>query len=437
MSEINDYLASIKTDLDNIEVPEELEARLRSSLSKATSKPKLKKAHGLVASILVLLLLIASYNYSAIAYYSRKILGFDQVVYGTLGDLNEQGHGQVIGESYTFQNGVKVTLDGVMIDHNQMVAFYTITDESGNSTYDLDLTSFKGFWGNYNHVHGHGLINDEETEVKWISIYDAPKALDRTLTFNFSLFSRGDTPWERGEISFKLDRSKALGHTIKQSINQTVMVEDSKVHFDAIIASPTVTKVLGTFNTPLESIVRRKNGEVYTPDLEIILVIDGKRQTSTVRQIGSSLKGGYTFEFHFEGLTGPVKNLEIHLVQSSHTKEVSKVVDLNQNMASEEISLENNKIVITEVVIDSSGTYVTIESDEHFNFNDLNLMAEGKTVPLADINKIDYTKDANNGSLKYTRTFFFESTAKENIQLQINQITTKKTTNKIINVPVK
>ncbi len=66
-----------------------------------------------------------------LAYYGKKLIGYDMVMNGTLQELNQLGKGQEIGEAYTFQNGVTLSLDGIMLDGNQLLAFYTLYDPRG------------------------------------------------------------------------------------------------------------------------------------------------------------------------------------------------------------------------------------------------------------------------------------------------------------------
>ncbi len=59
------------------------------------------------------------------AYYSKKILGVDPVLNGTLKQLNEEGLGQPVDETITLTNETKFTVNGVMTDENQLILFYT------------------------------------------------------------------------------------------------------------------------------------------------------------------------------------------------------------------------------------------------------------------------------------------------------------------------
>lgn len=69
---------------------------------------------------------------------------------GTLQQLNELGKGQLIDKSYTFKNGVKVTLDGIMLDDNKMIVFFTNYDSEGNAYDRLSFTSLESTFGSIN-----------------------------------------------------------------------------------------------------------------------------------------------------------------------------------------------------------------------------------------------------------------------------------------------
>ncbi len=116
MREVEKMLNENKNDIDQIKVPKELEERLSSALNNhkpTKAKRKYVKVRIAVAFIAVLLI---GYNIDTLAFYGKQLIGYDQVMNGTLKELNELGKGQMIDKSHTFEDGVIITLDGIMID---------------------------------------------------------------------------------------------------------------------------------------------------------------------------------------------------------------------------------------------------------------------------------------------------------------------------------
>lgn len=41
-----------------------------------------------------------------LAFYGKKLIGYESVMNGTLKELNQLGKGQIIGKSHTFSRGI-------------------------------------------------------------------------------------------------------------------------------------------------------------------------------------------------------------------------------------------------------------------------------------------------------------------------------------------
>ena len=227
MSDIEDLLKANKTRIEQIEVPEDLEIRLRKSLNKR--KALLYKGFKLQIAVLMVMIAIAALNHDVIASYSKRLLGYDQVMNGTLKELSELGKGQFIGESYTFPDEVSVTIDYVMLDENQLLLFYTVKDPKGkvDDNNISSITSINGFRKEYIFRSSIGHINEELTEIKNIASFDSPWFFDKKLTFRFSHEVQGKN--EPAEIDFILDRKIAMGYTLKKSINETIQLDETKL----------------------------------------------------------------------------------------------------------------------------------------------------------------------------------------------------------------
>ena len=180
MNKVEEMLMENKQVLDQIEIPSGMEERLRKKL-RDLPEARHRKLHFkmkiAVACVLVLLLATQS---NIMANYGRHLLGYDHIMNGTLRHLDQLGKGQVINKSFQFKNGVAVTLDAIMLDENQLIAFYTL---KGNGT-ELDhfhTDGIKGKFITYHPQSGTGEINKEGTELKWVESFQPPKFYENKL----------------------------------------------------------------------------------------------------------------------------------------------------------------------------------------------------------------------------------------------------------------
>ena len=221
MSDIEKLLNLYKEEVDKIEVPEDMEIRLRKALDGLPGKRRVRFLKRVAVFIVVLFLI--GYNFDALAYYGRKFMGYETIMNGTLRELDKLGQGQIINKSYEFKNGVEVTLDGIMLDDNNLVAFYTVNAPEGNvDEVNMNLTvKLEGLFNHpYNYL-GHGEVSEDGTEMKWITFFDSPRFYERNMRLKFLLAGHMQ---EMGEIKFRLDRKKAMGRTLKLPIDTEVEV---------------------------------------------------------------------------------------------------------------------------------------------------------------------------------------------------------------------
>ena len=104
MNNVEKELNKKREELDNIEIPDELESRLRQVLDTIPIKRKSLNYKTLIATVAIVILFIG-YNVDAISYYGKKLIGYDHVMNSTLKELNKLGKGQVIDNpSVTYIN---------------------------------------------------------------------------------------------------------------------------------------------------------------------------------------------------------------------------------------------------------------------------------------------------------------------------------------------
>ncbi len=125
MSDIEKRLEEEKMRIDAIETPLELEGRLRKALDN-TRKPTRLPVIWKTLAMAILLFIFVGYHFNAFAFYGKQILGFDDMITGTLKDLNNAGKGQKIEKSFMLGDKTKLTINGIMTDANRMIVYYTV-----------------------------------------------------------------------------------------------------------------------------------------------------------------------------------------------------------------------------------------------------------------------------------------------------------------------
>lgn len=421
MADIERLFDEAKQELNSIEIPEEMESRLRSSLNSIPDRKGKTNIRRKIAVLIVIIFLI-SYNADTLAYYGKKLIGYDNIMTGTLQELNELGKGQIIGKAYTFKNGASVTLDGIMLDDNNLIAFYTIKAPQGNVD-DIDSKlriSMEGLFGDIFHHEGQGEINDDGTEMKWISVFDKPGFFEKKIKFNVEL--SGDER-EHGLIEFKIDRNKAMGHNLKISIDKMVEVDQREIKIESLMASPTSTVIKGQIQNIVELGIDYLKGDRFMPEsIEFDLLADGKRIDVQSSSISTGIKGS-NFSIKYDALPTDTKDIEIKLISFGGYHDVKEKISLKKGDINKNIQILNKDISINKVYELDRNTYINITTDEDLILTNVNLIIDGERIKPERTIIGDYEKivDGDNVKIKYTRDIEFKGTGKR-LELEINRI---------------
>lgn len=428
---IDEILSKEKTKIDNVKVPEEMEQRLISSLN--NKKHSKKSKHILKIALYVMVILLLIYNIDVLAFYGGRLIGYNQIMNGTLQQLDEMGKGQIIGKEYQFKNGIIINLDGIMIDDNQLLAFYSIIYPNENiSDFNINL-SFKGLMGNYHMNNGQGELNTQGTEIKWVSSFETPLFFEKNLTFIITDYS--DSFLEEGEIKFKLDRNKAMGHTLKQTVNKKIKLDNNTLLIKSILATSTSTVIKGSigniFNLVSDEILSKRT---YNYILDMDIIANGISVKSFGGGISTDLKG-ITFEREYDALPQDLKSLEIKINRITAEHEINEELPLNDSIENKEINILNNKIIINKIYQDMDSTYVTITTEDSTILSKVYLWCDGKKNELKETINYEHNK-LEDGTLMNTRTLNFPSSG-ESYSLQIDRITYATDYDEIISIPIK
>ena len=425
MNNIDELLNDEKRKLDNLKVPTTMEDRLRSSLDNTPTKKK-KSIRARVAALIIVVLLF-SYNVDTLAYYGKQLIGYENIMDGTLSELNKLGKGQIIDKSYTFNNGIKVNLDAIMLDDNNLIVFYSIYDPKGDvENLNTVIPSVLGLCGKRYYGGGHGIIDDSNQQMNWIVEYESPRFYERRLKLQFSLDG------EQGEIKFKLDRNKAMGHSIKLSIDKKIELDGRNITIKSLMASPTSTVIKGQIQNIVELGIDYIKEEGFRPsNIEIQLIADGEVIETKGGSIGTSNKGS-NFETRYDALPEDTKKVELKLTEFGANHNTKELVQIIKD-ESKEFKILDKDIRIDRVYEEKGKTYITITTEEGLLLSRVYLNIDGErkremnTIP-GELNKII---DGDAVRIQYTRTMEFEGMGDE-LELDIQRIQYEKEYDKII-----
>lgn len=432
MNNVEEWLSTKKSEIDQMQVPDEMELRLRTALERRQVQPSTKRNWKPRIAILCILALLVAYQSDTLAFYGKKLIGYDPIMNGTLQQLNELGKGQSINKSYTYKNGVVLSLDGIMLDDNQCLAYYSIKNPHGKLDTGSANIYIKGMFSEYMMHSSRGIINESETQARYIADFKPPYFFEKELSFVCSI---GDSPKrETGSIAFNLDRNQAMGHTLKKELHKSVQVDQTKVRFDTIIATPTTTVIKGTLQTPLGLARAQVLHKRFRPhEVEVELIANGKKVAYQEAGMSTNLNG-ITFETKFDALPPDLKDLKINLVSFSADHDVNQQFQLQLGEIKQPNQILGQSLVLEQLYTSEGDTYLTISSEESVVLTKVYLIMDGKRVNLKETIKDEYDKKAD-GTVIHSRTLHFPGTGQK-YQLDIQRMTYAKTYNKNIIIPI-
>ncbi|MCB8814329.1 DUF4179 domain-containing protein [Desulfosporosinus shakirovi] len=436
MNNIEDILKAQKCKIDQIEVPEELEGRLRTAINKDKQFRLRNRAKVYVAAMVMMVTILLSFNYDVIAFYSKQLLGYDQVMNASLKELSELGKGQPVGKSFIFDNGVSLTVDYVMLDENQLLLFYTVKDPSGHvEENDISsLMSLKAFWGEYHHQNSQGNLNEEKTEIKYLASFEPPNPFEKSLTLRFSQILQGtQTP---AEISFTLNRNTAMGHTLKENLNETIKVDQAQIKIESILASPTKTVINGSIQNIFELAIGQLSGERLRPtDLTLKLIANGKEVPVQGGGMSTDMKG-ITFHSDYDPLPLELEQLQVELVKFEADHDVNQRFKLGRtnNSEKQKLNILGQAVEIDQIETSQGETHITINSEQSLILSRVYLMIDGQKVPLEETIMDNYDK-LQDGTIIHTRMLRFLGAGNE-LELDVQRMTYSKSYDEMLEIPI-
>ncbi|MCT4617951.1 MAG: DUF4179 domain-containing protein [Marinisporobacter sp.] len=431
MNDVEKMLRKKKEEIDKIEVPEELEMRLKNALENSCSSKTGKRKWKIPVAAFLIVIMMIGYNVDTLAFYGRKLVGYDTLMSSDLKNLNQLEKGQIIGKSYIFKNGEKIILDGVMLDDNQLLAFYTLKGIREDIDH-VGIMFMEGIVGRHPMMGGQGEINEEKKEIKWIMAFESPYFFEKELKWKFTC-TQGDE-MEEGEITFTLDRNKAMGHTLKKEINKTAQVDEGEIRFESILASPTMTVIKGTIQNIVELAKDQISGERFRPqEIDIKLMANGEELLEQGSRMSTNMMG-MKFEKRYEPLPTNLDKLQIHFISFQVDHDVHEEIKINKDEMNKSFKILDQNITVNKVYEENGETYVTITTDESVLLSKVSLIIDDRKINLEETIFSEYDK-GKDGKINHTRTLHFLGTGK-NLKLDIQRIKYNKIYDQIIDIPI-
>ncbi len=360
MNMLEEALKDKKEELDCMEAPEELEVRLRQALHgrkrRMTYKP--------VAAVLIVVLLF-TYSFDTLAYYGKKFAGYDQMSAGSLKQLNEEGRGQEIGKSCTFSNGVEVTIDGIMFDENELVAFYKVYSSNGKLedelNYNLPRLHVYGIKpGGYHFTGGQGMTT-EDKNMTFMDTLEPPAFYEKWMRFDVELVI--DNKSEVRSVGFTLDRDRAMKRTAKMDLNAEARLGDYRILFDHLTASTMSTVLDGRIIALTDDALKVFKAEtaeasMVMPQLRFDIVSENGEFSQFSGGQGVS-NNDISFNSMSDGLPEKFKTLQIRNIRMEIMMLIDETVDVGADTKDLQIA---DDLIVKRVYRDGDDTCVVFSS---------------------------------------------------------------------------
>lgn len=292
--------------------------------------------------------------------------------------------------------------------------------------------SVKGFIREYNPESGMGEMNDEKTEIKWVHSFEKPSAFEKRLRLDILLLEENNIV--KGEITFSIDPNKAMGHTLKQNINETLKAGDTKLRLESVVASPTKTVLYGSIQNIIELAKDQILGERLCPNnIDIRLIANGQEIDRQGGGMSTDMKG-IKFHSEYDALPRDLKSIQLFIESFSVDRDVNKKVEINKNLNKQELEVSGQNIEISKVYESEGSTYITITTRDDIILTKVGLIVDGERVSLKETINGDFEKIKDVG-IMHTRTLHFPKTG-DKYQLSIEKMTYTEPYNKIIDIPI-
>lgn len=375
MNDIENKLLAEKHKIQSLEAPENFDKYIDdtlNSIKKQHHQPVLMKIVMLAAAVLLLTLI--TYNHQAIADYGKKILGFDYL-YGKIATLNKEEKGQAIEETIELEDGLFLTVNGVIADANQTILFYTYDAQDGIDNYDLSnyrLHYIEGTESFAKSSGGSSFMEKTETEEKGIAKFEPINSIEKKLKLKIWDSKKE----EHKEVTFNYDPNKTMKASLNIQPNATIPLDKGSITIDSIKASPMMTLVKGTFK-----IGDYDEANEYIRD--IMLYADDLYVGRLGKNLLKTEEGkDAAFEIEFDPLPENYDYLHVEVEEFIGFESLNETIEIDENNGAEFVFNDHKFNISAPRKIEDEIEF-TIISDPTYQFSQLSL-DDGTSAKLVD-----------------------------------------------------
>jgi hypothetical protein len=415
MSRLDRMLEEKRREYEKLQPPDSMEYRLKAALQEKKTRRKLPLSR---IAAMFLIGAILTYNSSTLAFYGKQLIGYETVMDGTLLQLSRMGEGQVIDKNHLFSDGLEVQLDVAMLDGNGLVFFYTIEDTTKSKDInDVHVQVLPDIPFVNAGSSGAGEIMEEDHMQKWVFTTDEPPPFFiRKVTLELT-YMKEDGSSEYGEISFRLDRNKAVGETVKMGIDRKVELAGRTIEIEDISMSSISTVVKGEIQDLISLGMDRLNEEYMMPhNMEMSLYADGIEIERKGAGMSTDMKGT-RFDVRFDAIPKDTKDLRLELDSVSVHERLNMELEIAEG---DTLEIRENEILINSIEESDGRTYVTITTGEGTRIPGVRLIADGNHYDLLETSESTYEKKQDEAILN-TRTLEFDGSG-EDLKLSVSDI---------------
>ncbi len=246
-------------ELDEMTLPATIDNYIEAGLAlgkKRKRSAKSKMMMTLAASFMIITMVFTIRVSPAFAAYVSKIPGLDVIV-----NLINYDKGLQLAVEHDFiqpigisdeHDGIKVTVDSVIVDESRMILFYTLENNSEYEMIDIEVIDFVNEQGEpwkvtktYN-SYGEKWLKKKKRHSKIDIEFIKETKIPDIVTFKLKLLNKEDEREHSGTVlesawSIDIPINKAAFVNMKEEylLNQTVTIEGQKIHFNKVTIYPT------------------------------------------------------------------------------------------------------------------------------------------------------------------------------------------------------
>ncbi|OBZ18126.1 hypothetical protein A8L34_00625 [Bacillus sp. FJAT-27264] len=423
-----------KEEWSELVAPPELEERLRTGLNRVNPHIRTRRRFtaGLrIAVAIIAVTLVISNQYHALAYYGKKLLGYDIISDGTLKKLNDRGWGQSLDKRVTLANGTELALDGIMSDANQFIIYYTLIPPSSklatNVIDSLVFLNISGYQTKSSSTKGGGFSVQGGGESAFrFSAFEPVSPLAKNLTLTYMDYSLGADQRQMKQLTFPYHPDEAMTTQIKQSIDKSLTFDNSTLTFKSITATPTMTLIEGSIQGENQLLLSNKL-------LDVGLIANGQTVSRSSSQTNNRTGDVYDFSIDYDAIPEDLHTLQLEVRTFPVYRNTLQRLPLTElNIP---LSLEGQAIRVLKIEHDIEGTKITLEMDEDVFLQEFSLETKDGLVPLKKVVDSKYVKRADGGDNKI-ETLLFDTSLKPEY-LQIKEMVYTERYGKTIDIPLK